>query len=346
MQSNVDQSPADAESTRTSAGGDHREAPRPSRPAFQMAQLGPWAVPFLLVALFVGFSIALPETFMSTTNVRVMIGGQATVVLLSLAIIIPLRAGDFDLSVASVMLLSGCIVGVMTGNGHSPLPACLVAVLMGAVVGIVNGVLVVRVGVDSFIATLGTLTILTGLATLITNGTLVFTFPEGLVEFAGQKYLGFSTPVWAGWILALVLWYVFEMTPCGRYLLFIGGNRDAAYLAGLRVNAFRQGAYIASGTLSAIAGLFFAGALGAVDPTSGGAYLLPPVTAAFLGASAIKLGRFNVVGTLVAIYLLAVGITGLQLLGLQSWIADVFNGACLIVAMAFAILFRRVKAST
>jgi ribose transport system permease protein len=135
------------------------------------------------------------------------------------------------------------------------------------------------------------------------------------------------------------------MTPCGRYLLFIGGNRDAAELAGLRVNAFRQGAYVASGTLSALAGLLFAGSLGAVDPTSGGAYLLPPVTAAFLGASAIKLGRFNVVGTLVAIYLLAVGITGLQLLGLQSWIADVFNGACLIVAMAFAIFFRRVKAA-
>jgi ribose transport system permease protein len=131
------------------------------------------------------------------------------------------------------------------------------------------------------------------------------------------------------------------LTPCGRYLLFIGGNPGAAQLAGLRVNALRQGAFLVSATLGAVTGLLFTGALGSVDPSAGAAYLLPPVTAAFLGASAIKLGRFNVAGTLVAIYLLAVGIMGLQLLGLQGWIIDVFDGACLIFAVGFSVLIRR-----
>lgn len=306
-----------------------------------LASLGPWAVPFLLVVLFIAFSIAAPETFLSFSNVRVMIAGQATVLLLAMAVIIPLRVGDFDLSVPSVMVVSGCTIGVLTANGQPALVACAVGLAIGPVVGLINGLLVVQFGIDSIIATLGTLTILTGLATLISDGSLISTFPVGLTDFASHKWLGLPTTVWAGWIIALAIWYVFEFTPCGRYMLFTGGNPGAADLAGLPVTKLRVGAFIVSGTLGAFAGLLFSGALGSVDPTAGAAYLLPPITAAFLGASAIKLGRFNVMGTIVAIYLLAVGITGLQLLGLQSWIADVFNGACLIVAVGFAILFRR-----
>jgi len=306
-----------------------------------LSYAGPWAVPLLLVILFAVFSILSPDIFFSVSNVRVMIGGQATIVLLAMAILIPLRAGDFDLSVASVMIVSGCSIGVLTAHNQSALVACACALLIGPVVGLINGLLVVKFGIDSLIATLGTLTILTGIGTLLSDGSLISTFPTALTDFVSHRILGLSTAVWAGWLIALVLWYLFEVTPYGRYLLFIGGNRGAAHLAGLRVNTLRFGAFVASGTLASVTGLLFSGTLGSVDTTAGGAYLLPPITAAFLGASAIKLGRFNVAGTLAAIYLLAVGITGLQLLGLESWIADVFNGACLIVAVGFAILFRR-----
>lgn len=306
--------------------------------------VGPWAVPLLLVTLFVLFSIAAPRTFASFANVRVMVGGQATIVLLALAVLVPLRAGDFDLSISAVMILSGVTLGVLTAHGYPLATACVLALLIGPAVGAINGLLVVRFGIDSFIATLGTMTILGGLAGLISSNALITSIPKELTDFAVYRFLGFGTPVWAGWIVALALWYVFEWTPLGRYLLFIGGNRGAAQLAGLRVHAFRQGAFVFSGTLGAVTGLLYAGLLGAVSPSTGSTYLLQPITAAFLGASAIKLGRFNVAGTLVAIYLLAVGITGLQLLGLQDWIADVFNGACLIAAVGFTILFRRAAA--
>ena len=310
----------------------------------KLSAVGPWAVPLLLALLFVAFSIAAPRTFASLANVRVMIGGQATIVLLALAVIVPLRAGDFDLSTSAVMILTGVAAGVLSAHGWPFVLACLVAMLVGPVVGVINGLLVVRLGIDSFIATLGTMTILGGVAGLVSGNALITTIPPELTRFAAARFLGFGTPVWAGWIIALALWYVFEWTPCGRYLLFIGGNRGAAQLAGLPVDTFRHGAFIFSGTLSAAAGLLYAGLLGAVSPSTGSAYLLQPMTAAFLGASAIKPGRFNVAGTLVAIYLLAVGITGLQLLGLQDWIADVFNGACLIAAVGFTILFRRAGA--
>ncbi|GAF47465.1 putative ABC transporter permease protein [Rhodococcus wratislaviensis NBRC 100605] len=303
--------------------------------------LGPWAVPLLFVALCVVFSVAAPDTFATTTNVRVMIVGQATILLLSIAILIPLRAGDFDLSVSAVMVLSACVLGYLTAHGYSAFTACLVALLIGPIIGFVNGMLVVRIGIDSFIATLGTLTILVGLSSLVSGGALMTTVPAELLNFSRLSVLDLTMSVWLGWGIALVVYYVFEWTPAGRYLLFIGNNTEAARLAGLRVNAYRQGMYVVSGTLSALAGLLVAGSLGSIDPTASGAYLLPPITAAFLGASAIKLGRFNVVGTLVAIYLVAVGVTGLQMLGLESWIADVFNGTLLVFAVGLTIFLRR-----
>jgi ribose transport system permease protein len=311
------------------------------RTPFSWAVFGPWAVPALLVILFVTFCFASPGVFATTDNVKIMVGGQATIVLLAMAIIIPMRAGDFDLSISAVMILSGVVAGVLTAHGYPATVAFGAAVLLGPAVGLINGLLVVAFGIDSLIATLGSLTILTGIGRLISDEQLITSIPTGLIDFASYKFLGFATPVWAGWVVALALWYTFEFTPVGRYLLFIGGNRDSAKLVGLRVSRFRFGAYVASGTLSALIGLLFAGSLGSVDPGAAGAYLLPPITAAFLGASAIKLGRFNVMGTLVAIYLLAVGITGLQLIGLTGWISDVFNGGCLIVAVGFSILFRR-----
>ncbi|WP_375504405.1 ABC transporter permease [uncultured Jatrophihabitans sp.] len=335
----VEADPAlDAESPPTEADDtDRRRAKTP----FSWAVFGPWAVPALLVILFITFCFASPHIFATTTNVQVIVDGQATIVLLAMALIIPLRAGDFDLSISAVMVLSGVIAGVLTAHGYSALIAFGAAILLGPLIGMINSLLVVAFGVDSLIATLGMLTVLTGIGRLISKENLVTSIPQGLIHLSSHRLFGFNTAVWAGWIVALGLWYVFELTPTGRFLLFIGGNRNSAKLVGLRVSRFRFGAYIVSGTLAALVGLLFAGSLGSVDPGAGGSYLLPPITAAFLGASAIKLGRFNVIGTLVAIYLLAVGISGLQLLGLAGWISDVFNGGCLIVAVSFSILFRR-----
>lgn len=339
-----------AESTPSTPAADTQPLPAAAEMSYPrasvLARLGPWAVPLLFVILFVTFSLAAPETFPTMTNVRVMIVGQAIILMLSLALLIPLRAGDFDLSVGSVMILSGCTLGAATADGHGVATACVMALLVGPVVGIVNGILVVRIGIDSFIATLGTLTIVAGLARFISDDALVMTVPDEVVDFTRRSLLDFPVPVWIGWIVALLVWYIFECTPAGRHMLFIGSNLSAARLAGLRVNEYRQLMYVVSGTLSAVAGVLLAGMLGSVDPSSSGAYLLPPITAAFLGASAIKLGRFNVAGTLVAIYLVAVGVAGLQMLGFASWISDLFNGTFLIFAVGLTLFLRRSSSTT
>jgi ribose transport system permease protein len=320
-------------SVEVTVGGDRRGSTFLRRP-----MVGGLAVPAFGILLFVIFSLIAPDTFFTGSNFRVIVAGQGSTVLMAMAIIVPLRAGDFDLSPPAIMVASGCTVGVLFSHGWSSPLACLVAIAIGVATGILNAVLVVYFGMDSFIATLGSLTILSGYALLITASNITTTFPHFLVSLGSQSIASIPAVVWIGWLVAAVLWYVFDFTPMGRYLLFIGGNRSSAYLAGVRVSAYRIGGFVFSGTLGGVSGLLLAATLGAIDPSTGMSYLLPPITAVFLGASAIQLGRINIPGTLVATYLLSIGIVGLELLGLTGWITDTFNGACLIVAVLFGRL--------
>lgn len=313
----------------------HGENPRRSN----LYALGPFAMPMLLVGMFVLFCILAPEAFASYSNFRITIGAQSIIVLLALALMVPMRAGDFDLSVSAVMVLSGVTVGVLYAAELPFALACAVALLVGPIAGLLNAVLVVLLDFDSLIATLGTMTVLSGLASLVSNNALVTSIPDELIMFSIERMLGYASPVWIGWLFALLIWFVFDHTATGNHLLAIGADRKDAELAGVQATRLRIWAFVFSGSLSALVGLLYAGSLGAVSATASTSYLLPPITAVFLGASAIQLGRYNVGGTLIAIYLLAIGNAGLQLLGLHDWIVDVFNGLCLIGAIAFANIF-------
>lgn len=298
----------------------------------------------MLVLLFV-VCVVYVDGFGSVSVLQAMVNSQAIVLLLALTATLVLRAGDFDLSIAAVMVTSAAVVAVLTENGHSPAVAVVAALLVGVVVGAMNALLVVKVGVDSFITTLGMFTALTGLAYAITDNRVVVGVPDVFIEFARAKFLGLPMTTWYAWLLVLVLWYVYERTPLGRYLLFIGGNPDSARLAGINVQRVRAGTFIASGFLAAVIGILLVGNLGAIDPSIGNQYLLAPFAAVFLGATTITVGRFNSFGTLIALYLLVVGITGLQMLGAESWVNNVFNGAALVIAVTLAKLAGRLKGS-
>jgi ribose transport system permease protein len=145
--------------------------------------------------------------------------------------------------------------------------------------------------------------------------------------------------VYYGWALALVLWYVFDQTTWGRHLLFLGSNRSAAARTGVRSTRIRFASFVACAVIAGFAGLSFAALVGSVDPVATSSYLLPPYAAAFLGTAAVAVGRFNVLGTVIAIYVLAVGISGFQMLGASYWVANVFNGVALLTAVTVARLF-------
>lgn len=298
-----------------------------------------------IAILLLAFFVATIPAFRSSGLIVSMINSQSIILLLALVATIVLRIGGFDLSVSQTMVASAAVSIVLIRAGVPLFVALLASVALGAVVGAINGALVVRIGVDSFVVTLGSFSALAGVAYLVTNSSIVAGVPPELVNAVRSGFLGIPLVTWYAWLLAAALWFVYQLTPLGRYMLFIGGNADAARLAGLPVDRIRFGAYLASSVLASLIGIVFLGYFGAVDPGVGAQYMLQPFAAAFLGTTAIVIGRFNALGTVVALYLLITGITGLQVLGAQTWVTNLFYGLALIAAVtASKLAGRRRKA--
>jgi ribose transport system permease protein len=176
----------------------------------------------------------------------------------------------------------------------------------------------------------------------VSDSTTISGVSNTLVDWVvGHRILGIPIEFYYALLLALIIWYVFEFTAVGRRLLFVGRGRNVAKLSGLNVNRLRWGGLVAAGFLAALAGVVSAGTTGSADPTSGTTLLLPAFAAAFLGATAILPGRFNAWGAVVATYFLATGITGLQLLGVDTFVQQLFYGAALIIAVVLSQVFRR-----
>ena len=296
-----------------------------------------YAVLITLLVFIIGFSALLPRTFFTLGNFRTIVGSQAVLMILALGLTLPLTCGEFDLSVGSMLGCAAVLTAFFSGQLHLPLMAVVLGtVLVGVLAGVLNALFVVRIGVNAFIGTLGVSTILTGLTLAVSDGQILNTVPQRLVDFSQQRIFGLAVPVYVGFALAVALWRLYEHTPLGRHLFFVGEGREAARLVGLKVDRLRAGAFVASGAISSIAGVFTAGQLGAADPSVGPNFLLPAYAAVFLGATTIKPGRFNAWGTVVALYLLVTGVTGLELLGTSSWVQEMFNGAALLIAVTFA----------
>lgn len=289
------------------------------------------------------FGILSPDTYLTSSTFKVILGSQAVLLLLVVALLVPLTTGDFDLSVAATLALSSMLIAKLNViEGWSLVPALLVGVAAGAAVGCLNGLLIVVLDIDSFIATLGTSTILTGLVQLISNFRTISGIDSGLTTWVTTNRLfGVSLSFYYATAACAVLWYVLEYTPVGRRLLFVGRGRNVSRLSGLRVERLRFGALVASGTISALAGVLYLGTAGGTDPSSGLSFLLPAFAAAYLGATAIKPGRFNAWGGFVAVYFLVSGITGLQILGADTWVQPLFYGGALVIAVDLSQLASR-----
>ena len=305
--------------------------------AERYALLAVWGITIVI------FGILRPDTFLTTSNFTTIFGSQAILVVLTLALLVPLTAGDYDLSVAATMGLSSMTLAILNVNhGWSIWLAVLAALAVGLAVGLINGALVVLLDIDSLIATLGTSTFIAGVILWISNSQTISGISDSLINIVVvDQWLGIPLEFYYGIALGLVMLYVFEFTPVGRRLLFVGRGRGVARLSGIRVPRLRWGAFAVSGVISAFGGVLYAGTLGSADPTSSLSFLLPAFAAAFLGATTIVPGRFNPIGSIAAVYFLVTGITGLQLLGVQTFVQQLFYGTALVLAVALSQFARR-----
>jgi ribose transport system permease protein len=295
-----------------------------------------YATLLLLVLLAIGFNFAT-DRFLTTQNLTNLLVVQAVISCVAFAAIIPLIAGEFDLSLGNMIGFLAMLGAVLGQAGYGAGVVVPAMILAGIVAGVINGLLTVKFEISSFIATLGTGILLSGFTFALSSGQVIFSGVPPIITYIGQeRFLGLGITVWLTIIIALILLYFTEHTPLGRKLYATGGSERVAFLAGIRTGRLKILAFALSGLLVAIGAIFDLGQSGAANPGFGPDLLLPAYAAAFLGVTSYRPGYYNIPGTIIAILLLAVGFNGLNLLGAPFWVQPIFNGAVLIIAVVTA----------
>lgn len=335
---------------------DAPEAPAPPRSHGTLLSralgvvLGRYALVVVTVAIFVFFALysETSSTFPTAANLRNVVANQSVLVIVSLASIFPLICREFDFSVGAIATTSQVAVASAAAEHGLPLVAALaVGIGIGFTIGLVNALIVTRVGVNGIITTLGMGMLLAGLVTLYTNNqAIVNGIPTALTSFGSGTVLGIPSVALLTAGVALVVAYMLTQTPAGRYLYSVGSNPSAARLVGLNVRRLVGSSFVVSGTLAGVAGAMILARNGIGNPEVGGTTLtLQALSAVFLGATAIRPGRFNVLGTLFAVFFIAFSVSGMSLAGAADWVNDVFTGVALIVAVVVSTVVGRRQAA-
>ena len=301
-------------------------------------------LPVAWLLVIVLFGALEPDTFLTSANFETIFGSQAVLVVLTLGLLLPLTAGDYDLSVAAVLTMSAMIVALLNVDEGWPIGLAIAAALAACVLaGVVNGALVALLEAESLVVTLGSGAFVSGLVFWMSDSNTIGGVSETLTDAViVRELLGIPLSFYYGLALCIAVWYVLEYRPAGRRLLFVGKGRSVARLSGVRVARVRFGALVASAGIGGLAGVLYAGTIGGADPSSGASFLLPAYAAAFLGATSIVPGRFNPWGAIVAVYFLVTGVTGLQLLGADSYVQQLFYGGALVLAVVFSQVAGRI----
>jgi ribose transport system permease protein len=328
-----DQPPVNSPPSGHSAGDSETRSRRGGLPLGTASLLMVWA------GIIIVFGALEPSTFLSYDTFRSVASAQAITVVIALALVAPIAANVFDLSVAANMGLSVVLVASLQADLGLPWGLAVVLTLVaGLALGAVNAFVVVTLNVNSFIATLGSMSILLALTQAITGGNpIVEGISSAFIDLGTGQLFGLTLPFYYMVAIALILWHFMQFRQTGRYLYATGSNIEAARLAGVRTGRIVTTSLLISGCIAALAGVIFTMTIGSAAVDAGTPYLLPAFAAAFLGATQFRAGRVNVPGTVMAVYVLATGIKGLQLAGAAFWVEDLFYGTALIVAVAFSV---------
>jgi ribose transport system permease protein len=298
---------------------------------------------WLLVSITFVLIPATRETFPTSATLSTIAGQGAVTLILALAVMLPMTAGDFDLSIASVLTLSAMTVAILNVNHHVGIFESIVAgIACGALVGVLNGCITILFDIDPFIVTLGTSTVIQGIVLYASNQATVAGIDTHLSDYViSYKIFGLPYDFYYAIIIAVAVWFTLTYLPAGRRLLYVGQNRTVSRLSGISVGRIRFGALAISGVMSGVAGVVYAGTTGSADPDSGATLLLPALAAVFLGSTTILPGRFNPWGSVIAVYFLGTGVLGLELLGASNYVQDVFFGGGLVIAVVASRMIRK-----
>jgi ribose transport system permease protein len=305
--------------------------------------LGTYGTIVVLVFMLVAFSLVEPSTFATIGNFRNILNDMAIGTIVAGGLTVPLVAGDFDLSIGYVASFCGLLlVGLLSFNQLPISLAILVVVAIGAVIGVINGVIVSKLGVNAFIATLGTGTLVVGLNYAYSGGIpLQLTHSREFTDVAIGRFWGVPHLIVIMAALLLILWVFLNRTVQGQHIKAIGISAESARRAGVAVDRSRIVAFACASTCAAIGGVLMASNLGSGQVTAGDGFMLTSFSAAFLGSAALKEGQFHILGTLIGVLTVAVGNNGLAMIGAPIFTQFLFAGLLLVVAVALSSIGRR-----
>jgi ribose transport system permease protein len=295
-----------------------------------------WGPVFAFVLVFVVFGIWKTDIFLTEQNLFTILNDNASLAIISFGLTVVLLTGEFDLSLAGVISFTGYLSAGLIANQGLPTPLSVAIVLMvGALIGLVNGVLVVYFRIHALIATLAVASLLNGLTFLYSDGAVLYNgIPESFTQI-GRSGVGLlDVPAFYMVAIGIVLWAMLRYTGAGRYMHAIGGNREAARLSGIRVSRYVIAAFVISAMCASVAGIVETARNGSAQPTGGASFLLPAFAAAFLGAATLRRGEFHIIGTVIGVYLIAVATSGLFILGAPFYTQEFLTGGLLILATA------------
>jgi ribose transport system permease protein len=298
--------------------------------------LSTWGPVFAFVLVVVVFGALKPDLFLTRDNIFAVLNDNAVLAVLTCGLTVVLLCGEFDLSIAATMTLTGALsAGFVAQDGLSTSTSVFVVLLIGAAIGWINGALIVYFRIHALIATLAVGSILQGFTFYYTNGEVIYEgIPGEFIELGRASVGRITAPIFYMAVVGFVLWAMLRYTPPGRYMHAIGGNRDAARMSGIRVNRYVIMAFVISGLCAALAGVVQTARNGSAEPTSGASFLLPAFAAAFLGAATLRRGEFHIVGSLIGVYLIAFATSGFFILGAPFYTQDFLSGGLLIAATA------------
>ncbi|MER8606033.1 ABC transporter permease [Mesorhizobium sp. M0633] len=313
------------------------------RRALLMRLLGTYGTIIVLASMLGIFSVLEPGTFATIGNFRNIVNDMAIGTIVAAGLTVPLVAGDFDLSIGYVASFCGLlVVGLLSSSGLPILPAIFLVVGLGTVIGIVNGIVVSKIGVNAFIATLGTGTIIVGLNYAYSGGIpLQLTQSREFTSIAIGRIAGVPHLVIIMAVVLALLWVILNRTVQGQHIKAIGVSPESARRAGVAVDRSRIVAFAIASTCAAIGGVLMASNLGSGQVTAGDSFMLTSFSAAFLGSAALREGQFHILGTLIGVLTVAVGNNGLAMIGAPIFTQFLFTGCLLVVAVALGGIGRR-----
>jgi ribose transport system permease protein len=287
------------------------------------------------------FSLLKPHVFPTSANAKAILEECAPTGIVAIGLTAVLVMNDFDLSFAAMIGLASGLVTVLMVNHHVGwVLAVIIAMLVAIAFGCLNGFLIAVLGASSFIITLAMGTVITGVEFAVAHEKDIFVgFPKSFTSIAQHNsILGINNQVWIACVIAAIVWVMLEKTEAGRFMYAIGGNSEAARLAGVRVRTLRILGFVMIAMLAVVTGVLLTSLGGSYTPNPGPPYLLPAYAGVFLGAAAFRPGQFNVLGTVVGVLFLETIQTGLTMLSLSTWIINVVQGSILIAAVLLSRL--------